>query len=195
MKLIACKRCGYENHVREEDADHLRRELDLALREIDRLRSLLATPAAPQGPVEARSGSSRMAWTSMSRREPLGSPARVRVTKVIRTSYRIEWEYDGLEFWWDETGSNYRDVRKLKVRHMQRRKNAYRAAAMRLIFGRRDKFCPERNEKGYPDGCRLCAAVPARPDDPSLCRYHGGEGFEKLRDRLARWLLWRDSNV
>lgn len=130
----------------------------------------------------------------MSKLAPVGSPSRVVVRKVVRTSYRIEWEYDGIESWWDEAGQtdDYRIVRRHKVRHMQNRAAAYRAAALRLIFVRRDKFCSTRNGQGYPEGCSLCAMIPDGPEEPGLCRYHGGGAFEKLRDRLARWLLWRD---
>lgn len=37
----------------------------------------------------------------------IGSPARVRVTKVVRTSWRIEWEYDGHRF---DGASNFHEA-------------------------------------------------------------------------------------
>lgn len=131
--------------------------------------------------------------------EPLGSPARVRITKVVRTSYRIEWEYDGHSFTFDsETGTDYEPARKVRVRHMQGRGVAYRAAAMRLIFSRRDRWAKEVGSGGKREGCKLCdvAPVPARYGDESEgCRYHDSTSVERLRDRLARWLLWRDARV
>jgi hypothetical protein len=117
----------------------------------------------------------------------------VKVTKVVRTSWRIEWEYDGQEFVGDEDGTYFETVRRIRVRHMQGRGNAYRAAAMRLIFARRDRYA-KGVIGGKRQGCKLCDAAPVNryPDDPSACRYHDGDSVEALRNRLARRLMWRD---
>lgn len=134
----------------------------------------------------------------MKQLEPLGSPARVRITKVVRTSYRIEWEYDGHVFEWDsETGGGYEPARKRRVRHMQGRANAYKAAAMRLIFCRRDWYSKGFGDDGKSKGCRLCDVTPVNRshEDPHACRYHDGDHVEQLRDRLARWLMWRDARA
>lgn len=132
---------------------------------------------------------------------PLGSPPRVTVTKVVRTSYRLEWEYDGHTFHYDENVglAEYEPTRHVRSRYVQSRAVAYRMAAMRLIFAKRDKLATGRGDKGHPAGCRLCGPVviedglEVREGGP--CRYHGGEAMDLLRDRLARWLRWRDSVV
>lgn len=127
----------------------------------------------------------------------LGYRPRVTIRRVVRVQYRLEWEFDGWEhFWEEETGSSGSEpVRKAKVRHVNSAATAYRMAAMRLIFAKRDKLATGVDEKGYPSGCNLCAELPNRYGSDSLvqCQYHGGDGFEKLRKRLARWLRWRDS--
>ncbi len=126
----------------------------------------------------------------------LGTRPRVTIRRVVRVQYRLEWEYDGSEHAWDEeTGSHWRDpVRRVRSRYVLSAATAYRMAAMRLIFARRDKFATGTDEKGHPVGCTICEAKrPRHPEDDALCRYHGGEGFEVLRKRLARWLRWRDS--
>lgn len=131
--------------------------------------------------------------------KPLGSPALVRVTKVVRTSYRIEWEYDGTASFWEESSHSMESepVRRRRVRHMQGRGVAYRAAAMRYIFVRRDRYAKEVVD-GKRAGCRLCDSAPIIHRDgeaPDLCKYHDVTSVERLRARLARWLLWRDSRA
>lgn len=124
----------------------------------------------------------------------LGSPAIVRVTKVIRTSWRIEWEYDGQAGYFDETGWNHVPTRKRRTRHMQGRLNAYRAAAMRYIFTRRDRYSTALATDGKREGCSLCETKPVNrsPEDPQACKYHDGDSVELLRSRLASYLQWRD---
>ena len=87
------------------------------------------------------------------------------------------------------------EARKSKARYVNSAPVAYRMAAMQLIFAKRDKLTNATDEKGYPSGCWLCDAIVGGPEDPGLCRYHGGDGFEELRKRLARWLRWRDSRA
>jgi hypothetical protein len=127
--------------------------------------------------------------------------ATVKVTPVVRKQYRLEWEFDlRVVDRWDPDGpAEVRRVR--RVRHVNRPSDAYRMAALRLIFVRRDSFATGFDINGHPSGCSLCAGETKRAglledglgDVP--CRYHGGEGFEQLRDRLARWLRWRDSRT
>ena len=129
--------------------------------------------------------------------QPLGSPARVSVTKIVRTSWRIEWEYDGMSSFWEEASHSMEaeSVRRRRVRHMQGRGVAYRAAAMRYIFVRRDRYAKEVVD-GKRQGCTLCDCAPIVHRDgeaPDLCRYHDDDSVERLRSRLARWLLWRDT--
>jgi hypothetical protein len=129
----------------------------------------------------------------------LGSPARVTVTKVVRTSWRIEWEYDGCSSFWEEASHSMEatPVRRRRVRHMQGRGVAYRAAAMRYIFVRRDRYAKEVVD-GKRAGCTLCDAAPIRHwngEAPDLCKYHDDESVERLRARLAQRLLWRDFGV
>lgn len=128
----------------------------------------------------------------------LGDRPRVRVTRVVRVQYRLEWEYDGSTFDHDLDGcGSYVPDRKRRVRYVNSRAVAYRMAAMRLIFVRRDGFATGIDNKGHPSGCSLCDAEPQyAPDDPRFCRYHDhGERFERLRDRLAGWLRWRDGRI
>ena len=126
---------------------------------------------------------------------PLGAPARVTVTKVVRTSWRIEWEYDGCASFWEEASHSMEatPVRRRRVRHMQGRGVSYRAAAMRYIFTRRDRYAKEVVD-GKRQGCKLCDRAPViRYGEPSEgCRYHDSETVELLRARLALWLMWRD---
>lgn len=131
---------------------------------------------------------------------PLGAPTRVTVTKVARTSWRIEWEYDGCASYWEESSHSMESepVRRRRVRHMQGRGVAYRAAAMRFIFTRRDRYAKEVVD-GKRSGCRLCDTLPVSRDTDGLghtisqsCRYHDADHVERLRARLARWLMWRD---
>lgn len=133
-------------------------------------------------------------------RAELGAPARVSLTRKVRTCYRVEWEYDGhrVDFGSPFASEEYEvDVvpeRRVRVRHFYSKHAAYRWMALRLIFARRDKLATGMSAKGHPEGCRLCDAMPSHPEDgPGFCRYHGGDGFEELRDRMARWLRWRDS--
>ena len=128
--------------------------------------------------------------------QPLGAPARVRVTKVIRTSWRIGWEYDGTRLMGDEDGVFRESVRRRRTRYMQSTQLvAYRAAAMRLIFGRRDRYSKGMDDGGRSTGCKLCDSSPVNRsrEDPQACRYHDCDSVEALRNRLARYLLWRDS--
>ncbi len=141
---------------------------------------------------------------------PIGSPPRVRVTRVVRVQYRLEWEYDRLETDWnfDESAGEQAEFvtlgRGRKVRFVPGPSVAYRMAAMRLIMCRRDRYAKDVESNGgklRPVGCSLCDESPARYlghgeyTEPEQCRYHGGDGFERLRDRLARWLRWRDERL
>lgn len=125
----------------------------------------------------------------------LGDRPRVTITRVVRVQYRLEWEYDGTAHGYSFSTDEYETEpeRKSKARFVGSAAVAYRMAAMRLIFAKRDKLATGRNDKGYPDGCRLCDSTPHGPEEMPQCRYHGGDGFERLRKRLARWLRWRDS--
>ncbi len=122
--------------------------------------------------------------------DELGAPARVVVRKVVRTTYRLEWEYDGCEYAGGEEGG-FNPVRRSRVRTYFSRPAAYRAAALRFIFARRDKFATARDGHRLVD-CRLCAAAPHGPEDLAQCRYHGGDGFETLVARLTIRLMRRD---
>lgn len=124
--------------------------------------------------------------------EPLGAPSRVAVRKVVRTTYRLEWEYDGVTPV-GEYGEQpeMKPVRRRTVKTYFSRPAAYRAAALRLIFGKRDRMATGRD--GIKStGCRACAAAYCGPEEPDQCRYHGGPGFDELVERLAGWLRWRD---
>jgi hypothetical protein len=134
--------------------------------------------------------------------QPLGARARVTVTKVVRTSWRIEWEYDGRQSFWEEASHSMETepVRRRRVRHMQGRGVAYRAAAMRLIFSRRDRYArvTEKGMDSMQTICTLCDDAPIIHRDgeaPDLCKYHDETSVERLRSRLARWLLWRDTRA
>lgn len=117
----------------------------------------------------------------------LGDPSRVVVRRVVRVSYQIEWEYDGWKSYFDETGITMEPVRRVKRWHLQGRRNACRAAALRLIFTRRERYATAKNEKGYPTECRLCDSRAEQQ-----CRYHGGRQFDRLLLRLTNYLIWRD---
>ena len=128
---------------------------------------------------------------------PLGAPPRVTVKRIMRPTYRLEWEFDGVKAaagWSPEDGDpDFVPDRRTKVITFFSRSAAYRAAAMRLIFSKRDKLATGRD--GYKvTGCLACDATPPDYEDGShFCRYHGGDGFDRLLERLARWLQWRDA--
>lgn len=122
--------------------------------------------------------------------EALGARARVVVLKVVRTTYRLEWEYDGHRYGVEGAEPD----RRRTVRTYFNRSASYRAAALRLIFSRRDKLATG-HDGIRPTGCRLCDAAPYDPEQPEQCRYHGGAGFDELVKRLAGWLMWRDGRV
>jgi hypothetical protein len=114
----------------------------------------------------------------------------------MRPTYRLEWEFDGVKAaasWSPEDGDpDFEPARRLKVRTYLSRSAAYRAAAIRLIFSKRDKLGTGRD--GFKvTGCRACDLVaPNYEDGTAFCRYHGGDGFDELVERLARWLKHRD---
>ena len=132
----------------------------------------------------------------------LGDRSMVRLDPRVVKLYRVEWEYDGqwaADFDY-ETGApaEPEPVRRVRVKHFRNRGAAYKWMALRLIFAKRDKLPTGIGSNGYPSGCRLCDALPRRgPEDQPMCRYHdhGGDEFERLRTRLARWLRWRDSRI
>lgn len=124
---------------------------------------------------------------------PLGTRARVTISRVVRVQYRLEWEFNGWEWGMGDEDYDLVRARRSKARYVSSAAVAYRMAAMRLIFAKRDQLATSKNDKGYPSGCSLCDATPSHPEDAGQCRYHGGDGFEELRKRLARWLRWRDS--
>jgi hypothetical protein len=141
---------------------------------------------------------------------PVGSPARVRIRRVVRIQYRLEWEYDGLGEYLtfndagDELECESFDYieRRCRVRYLQSAPVAYRMAALRLIMARRDRYATGITENEHPrklTGCTKCDEAPGvrylghgEYTDDSRCRYHGGDGFDVLVKRLARWLRWRD---
>ena len=137
----------------------------------------------------------------------LGARAMVRLEPRVVTLYRVEWEYDGTTAAGDfdyETGCppEIEPTRRVRVKFFRSKGAAYKWMALRLIFAKRNKLATSIGGNGYPEGCELCdieAAKPWRgaPDEAptGACRYHdhGGEYFEELRARLARWLKWRDS--
>lgn len=132
----------------------------------------------------------------MTKLAPLGSPPRVTVKRIMRPTFRLEWEFDGVKLAGDYAATDgapeFEPDRRMKVRTFFSRSAAYRAAAMRLIFSKRDKLATGRD--GFKViGCRACDATPADYEDGShFCRYHGGDGFEELVERLTKRLLWRD---
>jgi hypothetical protein len=115
--------------------------------------------------------------------EALGAPARVVVLKVVRTTYRLEWEYDGHRY----GAEGAEPERRRTICSYFNRPASYRAAAIRLIFSRRDKFAMD-HDGIRPTGCRLCDVAP----HDEQCRYHGGAEFDELVKRLSSWLMWRD---
>jgi hypothetical protein len=118
------------------------------------------------------------------------------IRRVVRVQYRLEWEYDGISSGYGSEDEPFESepVRKAVVRHVNSAPVAYRMAAMRLIFVKRNDLATGLDAKGFPSGCSLCDAIPlCGPEDEGLCRYHGGVGFAVLRKRLARWLRWRDT--
>lgn len=124
--------------------------------------------------------------------QPLGAPPRVIITPVVQVRYHLLWEYDGNEHHWDaEQGDVLVPVRRQRTKYVTRLADAYRIAALRLIFMRRDLYEVNRGDR-HEKYCTLCDDVPSTPEDPGQCRYHGGKAFERLRRRLARWLRWRD---
>lgn len=131
---------------------------------------------------------------SVPRLQPLdefGAPPRVVIRKVVRTQYRLEWQYDGREYY--AHGDYFEGNRKQRTRYVSSIKRAYRMAALRLIFVRRDQIATGTNEKGFPSGCAICDAATGSPEDQPHCRYHYGPEFDRLVARLARWLCWADS--
>lgn len=130
----------------------------------------------------------------------LGDPARVSVTRIVRPTYRVQWEYDGTVNYVTIDGDDYAACRKRQVRTFLSRVAAYRWAARKLIFARRDQFAERTEATHYAErgACELCAAEERRlgrrpPDEaPPMCRYHDSDSFLRLTDRLARWLMWRD---
>lgn len=117
----------------------------------------------------------------------------------MRPTYRLEWEFDGVQAsagWSPKDGDpDFVPARRLRVRTYFSRPAAYRAAAMRLIFSKRDKLATGRD--GFKvTGCRACDAVtPDYEDGTHFCRYHGGDGFEDLVERLTQRLMWRDARA
>jgi hypothetical protein len=135
----------------------------------------------------------------------LGARAMVRLEPRVVTLYRVEWEYDGHQIDFDDGGQTSTGrVRRVRVKAFRNKTAAYRWMALRLIFARRDQLATRILDSGYPGGCRLCdvegatrGSLASDDDGPWLCRYHdhGGEYFEQLRARLARWLRWRDGTI
>lgn len=132
----------------------------------------------------------------------------VRLEPRTVTMYRVEWEYDGHEFdpGCEEDGyyCTSEPARRCRVKFFRNKGAAYNWMALRLIFAKRNKLATKLGSNGYPEGCTLCDAEAAKPwrgapdEAPTTaCRYHdhGGEYFEQLRKRLARWLKWRDARL
>lgn len=146
------------------------------------------------------------ALTAASARGALGERAMVRLEPRVVTVYRVEWEYDGhqaaREFDY-ETGcaAEIEPTRRVRVKFFRNKGAAYNWMALRLIFAKRNKLATRLGDNGHPEGCRLCDALPQHRNDPERgpdqCRYHehGGEEFERIRRRLARWLKWRDGHL
>jgi hypothetical protein len=134
----------------------------------------------------------------------LGARAMVRLEPRTVTMYRVEWEYDGhrVDHGGEEDGYcvTSEPLRRVRVKFFRNRGAAYNWMALRLIFAKRNKLATRIGDNGYPEGCRLCETMsgPTRAEQEDgytpICRYHdhGGEYFEALRSRLARWLRWRD---
>jgi hypothetical protein len=143
------------------------------------------------------------ALTAASARGELGARAMVRLEPRVVTMYRVEWEYDGHQAVGDfdyETscGPEIEPARRVRVKFFRNKGAAYNWMALRLIFSKRNKLATRMGDNGHPEGCRLCDALPLRgPEDQPMCRYHehGGEEFERIRKRLARWLKWRDGRA
>ena len=125
---------------------------------------------------------------------PIGSPPRFTLRRVLRPTFRVEFEYDGDA--WDGEKIAARSSRNVMSRTFFSESAAYRWLARRMIFARRDTFGDTRVTK-----CSLCESQPVE-DGPVLreddydpgpqCRYHAEHRFRRLESRLARWLRWRD---
>ncbi|HEY3496833.1 MAG TPA: hypothetical protein VGK73_19175 [Polyangiaceae bacterium] len=123
--------------------------------------------------------------------------------------YRLEWEYDRLETGFAIADDGLEQItyaeigRGRKVRFIANAATAYRMAALRLIMCRRDKYAQgvdESRSRIRPTDCALCETDHrylghGEYADPMPCKYHGGDGFDELVRRLARWLRWRDDRI
>lgn len=127
---------------------------------------------------------------------PLGSPPRFALRRVVRPTFRVEFEYDGDGYDFEEGGVVARSSRNVMRRTFFSEAAAYRWLARRAIFAKRDTYGDTRVTK-----CSLCESQPV-DDGPLLreddydpgpqCRYHAEHRFRRLEQRLARWLRWRD---
>lgn len=123
----------------------------------------------------------------------LGEPSCVKVTRVVRVSFRVDWEYDGHAFYAPDDDPV--PVRKRRARFVQNKAAAYRIAAWRLIFARRDRYSKGFGEGGKSTGCKLCDENPVRlPSEcgPGGCRYHDDETARMLCERLAHRMRRKD---
>jgi hypothetical protein len=127
---------------------------------------------------------------------PLGSPPRFALRRVMRPTFRVEFEYDGDGYDGARDRIVSRSSRNVARRTFFSEAAAYRWLARRMIFARRDTYGDTRETK-----CSLCESQPV-DDGPLLreddydpgpqCRYHAEHRFRRLETRLARWLRWRD---
>jgi hypothetical protein len=117
-------------------------------------------------------------------RGALGEPPRFALARVVRPTFYVEFEYDGIAHDFEpETNSHIEEpARRVQKRSFFSKAAAYKWLARRMIFLRRDKWCG-RYDASDPD-----------PEDGSCrCKYHHDASFRRLEARIARWLMWRDS--
>lgn len=123
----------------------------------------------------------------------LGDPPRFTLERIVRPTFKVRWEYDGYRHDYDLCAdeATVEPCRKVKVETFFSERAAYAWLARRMIFARRDKF--EILDASGGKSCALCEQAPRRyAEDPPQCRYHDTEPFQRLTERLARWLRWRD---
>jgi hypothetical protein len=129
----------------------------------------------------------------------LGDPPIGGVTRRERPVFRVRFETDGIGLDFDDDGgSTPVPRRKAVAKTFFSEHAAYRWLARRMIFRHRDRFATSAwTPENTSPSCRLCATASGRPlgdgySEPGECRYHDADQWQRLVDRLARWLRWRD---
>lgn len=137
--------------------------------------------------------------------DSLGSPPRFTIERIVRPTFKVRWEYDGVRQHYDPgdgSGPALTPERREKVRSFYSEPAAYAWLARRMIFHRRDGYRLDTSVHDTKDerSCGLCATRPfgrygwdyGGEIGPKQCRYHADQPFRRLASRLARWLRWRD---